>query len=96
MFVCLVVEREIDSDIKSLFMFYGHVVKEKIEDYKQITIRIINKWFGFIQEKFTKKGKYYSANWFTCLDRPFVLYIILLIGVFLDKIATPMSFCLIS
>jgi hypothetical protein len=24
------------------------------------------------------------------------LYIILLIGVFLDKIATPMSFCLIS
>jgi hypothetical protein len=43
-------------------MFYGHVVKEKIEDYKKITITILNKWLGFRQEKFTKKGKYYSAK----------------------------------
>jgi hypothetical protein len=38
------------------------LLKKKIYEYNKFTIKIINKCFGFRQNSFNKKGKYFSIK----------------------------------
>ena len=66
----LVIELTEDREFSLDEFFQYHNVSTRTENqlnfhinkiYKH-TVKIINKWFGFKQDKFTKKGKYYSTS----------------------------------
>jgi hypothetical protein len=57
-----IIEQNKDGEFKYLFTYFGHLVKEKTTETTEHVIKVVNDWFGFRQEKFYKKGKYYSIK----------------------------------
>jgi len=51
-----------EGTFKTVLTYYGHEIDKKISTNIKQTISLIKGWFGFREDTFTKKGKYYSTK----------------------------------